>query len=119
MSEYKELLYRLIECRPVTADVSAVNQAENVMRDFLESRGLYCTMEVIDGRQTLYASTRPGKVQDVLLNAHLDVVPANDENQFTPCEKDGWLYARGAGDCLGNAVCIARFLCENLSLIHI
>ena len=96
MSEYKELLYRLIECRPVTADVSAVNQAENVMRDFLESRGLYCTMEVIDGRQTLYASTRPGKVQDVLLNAHLDVVPANDENQFTPCEKDGWLYARGA-----------------------
>lgn len=38
MSEYKELLYRLIECRPVTADVSAVNQAENVMRDFLESQ---------------------------------------------------------------------------------
>ena len=27
MSEYKELLYRLIECRPVTADVSAVNKA--------------------------------------------------------------------------------------------
>lgn len=119
MSEYKELLYRLIECRPVTADVSAVNKAENVMRDFLESRGLYCTMEVIDGRQTLYASTRPGKVQDVLLNAHLDVVPANDENQFTPCEKDGWLYARGAGDCLGNAVCIARFLCENRDAFHI
>lgn len=119
MSEYKELLYRLIECRPVTADVSAVNKAENVMRNFLESRGLYCTMEVIDGRQTLYASTRPGKVQDVLLNAHLDVVPANDENQFTPCEKDGWLYARGAGDCLGNAVCIARFLCENRDAFHI
>ena len=27
MSEYKELLYRLIECRPVTADVSAVEDS--------------------------------------------------------------------------------------------
>ncbi len=119
MSEYKELLYRLIECRPVTADVSAVNKAENVMREFLEAHGLHCTMEVIDGRQTLYASTRPGKVQDVLLNAHLDVVPANHESQFMPYEKEGWLYARGAGDCLGNAVCIARFLCENKDAFRI
>ncbi len=113
MSEYTELLCRLIECRPVTADIPAVNRAESVMRDFLERHGLYCTTEMIGGRQTLYASTRPGKVQDVLLNAHLDVVPASDESQFTPCVKDGWLYARGAGDCLGDAVCIASFLCEN------
>ena len=113
MNEYMDLLFRLIECRPVTADVPAVNRAENMMREFLEKHGIFCVMEEVDGRQVLYASTRPGKVQDVLLNAHMDVVPAIEESQFTPRISDGWLYARGAGDCLGNAVCIARCLCEN------
>ena len=113
MNEYMDLLFRLIECRPVTADVPAVNRAENLMREFLEKHGIFCVMEEVEGRQVLYASTRPGKVQDVLLNAHMDVVPAIEESQFIPRISDGWLYARGAGDCLGNAVCIARFLCEN------
>ena len=113
MNEYMDLLFRLIECRPVTADVPAVNRAENLMREFLEKHGIFCVMEEVEGRQVLYASTRPGKVQDVLLNAHMDVVPPIEESQFIPRISDGWLYARGAGDCLGNAVCIARFLCEN------
>lgn len=113
MNEYMDLLFKLIECRSVSSDIPAVNRAENLMRDFLEAHGIFCVMEEVEGRQVLYASTRPGKVQDVLLNAHMDVVPPIEESQFTPRISDGWLYARGAGDCLGNAVCIARFLCEN------
>ncbi len=113
MNEYTDLLCRLVECRPVSSDVTAVNRAETMMLDFLEAHGICCEMEEWEGRKVLYASTRPGRVQDVLLNAHLDVVPAIEESQFTPRIADGWLHARGAGDCLGNAVCIARFLCEN------
>ena len=113
MDEYVDILCKLIGCRPVSDDVSSVNHAEYLLQSFLEAHGLFCVMEEVEGRFVLYASTRPGKVQDVLLNAHMDVVPAIEESQFTPRISDGWLYGRGAGDCLGNAVSIARFLCEN------
>lgn len=35
---------------------------------------------------------------DIILNGHIDVVAATTEGQFSPYEKDGRLYARGAGD---------------------
>jgi succinyl-diaminopimelate desuccinylase len=45
----------------------------------------------------VYSDTvRPEKFK-VILNAHLDVVPAL-ESQFHPVEKDGYLYGRGAID---------------------
>ena len=111
MSDSLELLKKLIRCKPVSERADLVNRAESVMRNYLESKGLYCVTEQIDGRSVLYASTLPGKVQDFLLNAHLDVVPAPEE-MFEPVEKDGRLYARGSADCLGNAVCIAEILCR-------
>ncbi len=46
--------------------------------------------------------TRPKKF-DVLLNAHVDIVPADPE-QFAPYEKDGRLYGRGALDMKGTAM---------------
>ena len=106
-----DLLKKLIRCKPVSDRIDQVNAAESVMRNYLESKGLYCVTEQIDGRSVLYASTLPGKVQDFLLNAHLDVVPAPEE-MFEPVEKDGRLHARGSSDCLGNAVCIAEVLCR-------
>ena len=106
-----DLLKKLIRCKPVSDRIDQVNAAESVMRNYLESKGLYCVTEQIDGRSVLYASTLPGKVQDFLLNAHLDVVPAPEE-MFEPVEKDGRLHAGGSSDCLGNAVCIAEVLCR-------
>ena len=111
MNEFTELMKDLIRCRPASADAAAVDKATCVLKDFLESRGIYCVLEKINGRLCLYASTRPGKVQDLLLNSHVDVVPAASEDEYVPYEKDGWLYGRGAADCLGNTVCIARVLC--------
>lgn len=43
-----------------------------------------------------YGAERP-ETFEVILNAHLDVVPAKPE-QFVPVKKDGQLYARGACD---------------------
>lgn len=110
--KYLNLLKDLIRLRPVTSDLPAVNRASERMHQFLSEHGLNCTMEELNGRKILYASTTAGKVPDLLMNAHIDVVPAEDEKQYEPEIKDGWLYARGAGDCLGNAVCIAKILCE-------
>jgi len=104
-----ELLRRLMACRPVTADPACVNRAVDVLREFLDGEGVSTNIEDLDGRSILYASTRDERRPDVLLNTHLDVVPAEDE-MFQPREKDGFLYGRGTHDCLGNTVTAARAL---------
>ncbi|HSW98905.1 MAG TPA: M20/M25/M40 family metallo-hydrolase [Candidatus Saccharimonadales bacterium] len=55
-------------------------------------------------------SARPEKF-DILLNAHLDVVPAKAA-QFNAVEKDGKLYGRGALDMKGTALVLADVFCE-------
>jgi len=107
-----DFLKRLIGIPSVSGDVAANNRAVEALDGWLREKGVATTVEQMpDGRRTLWASTRPGKVQDYLLCAHLDVVPAPAE-MFTPVERDGWLCARGAGDCKGNVVTIARLLAE-------
>ena len=112
MDIYIELLEKLIRLRPVSENLDAVNLVQETLYAFLQEHGIYCVMENLDGRKVLYASTVPGKNPDLLLNAHVDVVPVEDESQFEPVIRDGWMYARGAGDCLGSAVCIVKALCE-------
>ncbi len=112
MQEYLELLKRLIRLRPVSADIEAVNRVTETLYDFMAVRGLYCTLEKLNERKILFVSTAPGKKPDLLLNAHVDVVPATDETQYELKTEDGWLFGRGTGDCLGNVVCIVKTLCE-------
>ena len=112
MEEYLKLLEDLIRLRPVTADIPAVNRVVDRLQAFLTAKGLHCATEELEGRKILYASNVPGKNPDLMLNAHLDVVPAAYESQYEPEYKDGWLYARGASDCLGNAICAVKVLCE-------
>ncbi len=57
-----------------------------------------------------YGETRPEKF-DIILNAHLDVVPGTPE-QFKPVVKDGKLYGRGALDMKGTAASLASLFCE-------
>ncbi len=107
---HTELIQDLIRCKPVSSNIPAVNQATEIMHNYLESNGLYCTLEEFEGRKILFASTVPGKTPDVLLNAHLDVVPAASDSQFVPEERDGKIFGRGSADCLGNAVVLAQVL---------
>ncbi|NOY79412.1 MAG: M20 family metallopeptidase [Kiritimatiellaeota bacterium] len=110
MRDGVELLCALAACRPVSADVSAVNHAVDLLWGELEEAGLHIVVEELAGRRILYAATEPGCTRpEVLLNAHLDVVPAEPE-QYEIRETDGRLYGRGACDCLGNCVVAARVL---------
>jgi succinyl-diaminopimelate desuccinylase len=57
-----------------------------------------------------YRGTRPEEF-DILLNCHVDVVPASPE-LFKPIEKDGKLYGRGVLDMKGTALVLTDLFCE-------
>jgi acetylornithine deacetylase/succinyl-diaminopimelate desuccinylase-like protein len=58
---------------------------------------------------------RDARVRPILLMAHIDVVPALREDwsvdPWTPLERDGWLYGRGAADNkAGAAILVMNFI---------
>ena len=108
---YIDLLCELISMHPETADVEAVNKVQDRVQEFLSARGIFCTMEQCGDRKVLFASTTPGRVQDLLLCVHLDVVPAENKKQYEPVICDGAVYGRGASDCLGNAIAVIKAMC--------
>lgn len=108
--ELFDLLTDLVKCRPVSHDIASVNAAHDVLKKFLDTKGIYNVTEEINGRKVLYAATVEGKSPDYLFNAHIDVVPAVNEEQFTPRMEGNVMYGRGPGDDLGNAVTLVQFL---------
>lgn len=55
------------------------------------------------GQHDVYGATDGDSAPRLLLNGHIDVVPAQDadlwgSSPFVPVRHDGWLYGRGAGD---------------------
>ncbi len=108
-----EFLKRLVEIPSETHDITQCNRATELMREYLEARGVLCTVEKLGDREILCAATTPGKVHDYLFNAHLDVVPAGPE-LYKPRIEGDRLLARGSSDCKGAALVIAQVLVEML-----
>ncbi|MBQ7696618.1 MAG: M20 family metallopeptidase [Lentisphaeria bacterium] len=106
-----DLLCELIRMRPESADIPAVNRVQRRIKAFLDERKLFTVLEKCGEREVLFAATQPGKVQDILLCAHVDVVPADDPSQYEPVIRDGIIYGRGSDDCLGNAVAAVKAMC--------
>jgi succinyl-diaminopimelate desuccinylase len=76
------------------ADVTIERFEQNGITSFLAYKG----------------ATRPNEF-DILLNGHVDVVPAAPE-QFMPYIEDGKLYGRGVLDMKGTAMVLANVFCE-------
>ena len=111
--EHFELLREFSALRPVSADPAAVDKVQELMKRFLEDHGLFCTLEAVNDRHLLFASTTGNKTPNILFNPHVDVVPATDPGvQYAVVERDGKLWGRGVADDLGNAVCVAQTLIE-------
>ena len=107
------LLEQLIRCKPMSESVEAGQPGRRTScGNIWEAMACSCIVEELKGRKILYAATSPGKKQEILFNAHLDVVPAPDA-MFEPEIREGKLFGRGSSDCLGNAVVIASLLCAN------
>ena len=104
-------LKELVEIPSSSIDYPQVNRATQAMKAYLEARGLVCTVETDDkGREILFAATKPGKVQDYILSAHLDVVPASYEGQYSFKEENGRLTGRGVKDDKGGSLAVAQAL---------
>ena len=104
-------LKELVEIPSSSIDYPQVNRATRAMKAYLEKRGLFCSIETDDqGRELLFAATKPGKVQDYILSAHLDVVPASYDGQYTFKNDNGRLSGRGVGDDKGGSLAVAQTL---------
>jgi len=104
-------LQELVEIPSSSIDYPQVNRAMQAMKSYLEARGLFCTVETDDcGREILFAATKPGKIQDYILSAHLDVVPASYEGQYSMKNENGRLTGRGVGDDKGGSLAVAQTL---------
>ena len=106
-----DFLRQLVEIPSSSVDYPQVNRAMRAMREYLESRGVWCAVETDEkGREILFAATSPGKEQDFILSAHLDVVPASYEGQYTFKNDGGRLTGRGVGDDKGGSLAVAQAL---------
>ena len=111
MMATRELMTKLISFQPVSADVDKVNELVDFLHGYLEGNGVHTALEQLGDRKILYAATHPGKTSRILLNSHLDVVPA-DKKMFTVTQDGDWLCGRGTHDCLGNTALLARLLVQ-------
>ena len=106
-------LEKLIRIPSVSSNIVEVNRAVDFLDGELGRDGLYRQIETMpDGRRVLFAANESTKRPDVLLSAHLDVVPEKDPSQFVPRRENGRIYGRGASDCKEHVVLCARLMRE-------
>ena len=106
-------LEKLIRIPSVSSNIVEVNRAVDFLDGELGRDGLYRQIETMpDGRRVLFAANVSTKRPDILLSAHLDVVPEKDPSQFVPRREDGRIYGRGASDCKEHVVLCARLMRE-------
>lgn len=84
--------------------------------DFIEAfcrplPGVHLARHESHGFPSLVAAFDAERAKDLVLNAHVDVVPARPE-QFTPEERDGRIYGRGAQDMKAAAAAFMLLLQE-------
>lgn len=80
-----------------------LNQVQGITVEHFESEGSQSLL-------AYFGDSRPTEF-DVLLNAHVDVVPGT-VNQFKPTVRDNRLYGRGAADMKAAAFVMADVFCD-------
>ena len=106
-------LEKLIRIPSVSSNIIEVNRAVDFLDGELGRDGLYRQIETMpDGRRVLFAANESTRRPDILLSAHLDVVPEKDPSQFVPRRENGRIYGRGASDCKEHVVLCARLMRE-------
>lgn len=99
MSETLTLLKSLIQCCSITPNDAG---CQKILMDRLKAAGFKCEPLPFDGVENFWAYHGEGSPR-IVFAGHTDVVPpgeqkAWDSPPFSPTEKNGYLYGRGAAD---------------------
>ena len=103
--EIKSLLVDLVKIPSVSTDIDQLHKIVDYVENYFSGTNAIIERFEFNKKPSIVIKNFEWKKADIVLNWHLDVVPPSEENQFEPVEKDGKLYARGAGDMkVGDAI---------------
>jgi succinyl-diaminopimelate desuccinylase len=106
-------LEHLIAIPSVSSNIVEVNRAVDFLDGELGRDGLWRRIETMsDGRRVLFAANVETDQPDILLSAHIDVVPALLPEQYRARRENGRIYGRGASDCKEHVILCARLMRE-------
>lgn len=114
MAEYArliEIFERLVAFKTVTGDKQAAYECLQYVERLLTIAGMHINRYSSNGYESIVATTRPTKTPKVLLQAHLDVVPASD-HLFALKRQEARLVGRGAFDMKYAAACFLLLVDE-------
>jgi succinyl-diaminopimelate desuccinylase len=97
-SELVNLAKRLIAYE--TCDERSIHECAGFVEAWLEARDIEATREEVRGLPVVKAEVGPAGAPTIVLEGHIDVVPAHAE-QFEPRLEGDRLYGRGAYDMKG------------------
>jgi succinyl-diaminopimelate desuccinylase len=97
-TELLSLAKRLIAYE--TCDERSIHECAGFVEAWLEAREIEVTREIVRGLPVVKAEVGPADAPTIVLEGHIDVVPAHAE-QFEPRLEEDRLYGRGAYDMKG------------------
>ncbi len=83
-----------------TSEPEAISEAAGFVKGWLEARGIEAERDQVRGLPVIRAEVGPATAPTVVLEGHIDVVPAHAD-QFEPRLEGDRLYGRGAYDMKG------------------
>jgi succinyl-diaminopimelate desuccinylase len=95
-STYIELAKELISIPSISGDIPQVNKAVEIAKKYLSDYELQSFIAE-DTPSVLFTTKTQAKKLKIILHAHVDIV-IGEKEEFTPYEKNGRIYGRGAHD---------------------
>lgn len=109
-----DLLMNMLQIESTEHAPSNLHAIIDLVSKYVTSQGFTVERFESAGKPSMLAykgAARPKRFK-VLLNGHLDVVPASIDGQFRPFVRGDRLYGRGTQDMKGGASCIIEVFCE-------
>lgn len=97
----KKLLKELIEFETIADKNGNLHKVIDYVDGLFNDKNVHTSRFVKNNKPSIVITSKFTKTPKVILNGHLDVVPADYEKAFEPYEKNGKVYGRGAADMKG------------------
>lgn len=111
----QEYIKKLVDFYPVSSNQSSVRELLEYAKVIFDEVGLYTHLYEEQGVYNLFAAPKATKHVKLLLQSHVDVVPA-DEQPFRV--NDGRYYGRGTFDMLFAAASYLKFVVDNKNVLQ-